>query len=136
MYGRTSSTRPVTSTDGSFLLNSTRLGSGLRPTTVRLTFGTDLLIIGNTDSANQLMASSFGNQSIDPVKTRLFARFSGLFAGLKNSVSTPVGTSSTFVIPYSRRIVSASLTETATTISNLRHAASSNARILENWPRK
>src|SRR5437868_6398812 len=136
MYGRTSSTRPVTSTDGSRLLNSTRLGRGLRPTTVRVTSGFAALIFGNTESENQLMASSLGNQSIDPVKTRFFERFGITWEGLKNSVSTPVGTSSTFWIPNSCRIVSASFVETATTISNFRQADCSNVRIFEYWPRK
>ena len=71
------------------------------------------------------IASSFGSQSMDPEKTRLFGRVGSLPLGRKYSVSTPVGTSATFAMPYSLRITCPSSVETAITWSKRRQASRS-----------
>ena len=66
IYGRTSSTRPVTVTprsSASFLT----AGVGVRPTMVRCASGSSARIAGSTSRQKYSIASSFGSQSIEPV---------------------------------------------------------------------
>ena len=88
--GRTSATVPVTRTSAAFAAARSR-ALGFRPTTVSDTPGTARRIAGSTASRNCSTASSFGYQSIDPVKTSRCGS-SGAASGAKYDVSTPVGT--------------------------------------------
>ena len=58
------------------------------------------LIFPKISRAKNLMASSFGSQSMEPVKTKLFF-FTGSSRGAKKAVSTPVGMANTVSIPES-----------------------------------
>src|SRR5581483_4911 len=68
IYGRTSSTRPVTSIAASSASFFTA-GVGARPTIVKRTSGSSPRTSGRISRAKNCMASSFGSQSIEPVKT-------------------------------------------------------------------
>ena len=68
MYGRTSSTRPVTVTPCSSARRLTA-GVGARPTIERRTPGSCARISGRMSRQKNCIASSFGSQSIEPVKT-------------------------------------------------------------------
>jgi hypothetical protein len=68
-----------------------------RPTIVSVTSGSSARTSGSTSRQKKTIASSFGSQSIEPVKTSA-REAAGLAAaippegGAKNVVSTPVGT--------------------------------------------
>jgi hypothetical protein len=87
--------------------------------------GTARRTTGKTCSTKCTTASSFGSQSIEPVKTRSCGSRGAVPLGRKNAVSTPVGTADTLSTPYPAAIVSRSLSETATTWSKRRHSAPS-----------
>jgi hypothetical protein len=81
---------PVTRTSAAFAAARSR-ALGFLPTTVSEASGTARRIAGSTASRKCSTASSFGYQSIEPVKTSRCGT-SGAAPGQKNDVSTPVGT--------------------------------------------
>jgi len=92
MYGRTSSTVPVTLIPSA--ASARTAGVGARPTIDSDTRGSCSRISGRISAQKYFIASSFGSQSMEPVNTRRGSALAsrGSEAGTKYSVSTPVRT--------------------------------------------
>ena len=108
-------------TPGCLAASSVTAGDGLRPTTHTFT-GSSRCTSGNTSFANQVMPSTLGSQSIDPVNTSSCPGDSAPGWGWKNSASTPVGIDDVLVTPYSRAMVAQSCSLTMMLWSNQRAA--------------
>src|SRR5213594_3379888 len=94
-------------------------GAGLRPTTHHSAWGTLRLIRGRTSRAKNVTPSTFGSQSITPVKTITLGA-GGVPAGANQSVSTPLGTTEVDSSGADRLSSARSTSETTTDLSKWR----------------
>ncbi len=106
-----------------------RRGPGLRPTTVNETFLTSPRTRGRIASRKCSTASSFGSQSMDPMKTSDVSSSRDV-PGAKYERSTPVGIARTRAAGARAASSAASSSDTATVSVAREHARASAARSL------